>query len=170
SVASMTVWHTFALDALGNPYTVGGTCDRDAATALLLLCSLDYRRGRRLIHDDRWRARRMLRMGRHVRGVAWDYLHAACSEYVEACTRAASRWRKGDEKPCTVPYQLHLVAYLTGGDPRRWRAAWDTPYAMARAVYDAYAEGQGDRSILSPRAQEMEDNWPEHEAAAVGVN
>jgi hypothetical protein len=45
--------------------------------------------------------------------------------------------------------------------------AWDVPYAYARCVCDALAEQAGDDSIMSPAAQEMEDNWPLYEKASV---
>ena len=110
-----------------------------------------------------YRARQMRRMFLRLRGVLAAEVHAACSEYVEVCTRGISRWQKGGGKACAVPYQWHMVARI--GD-----RAWDMPYAYARAICDAMAEQSGDDSIMSPAAQEMEDNWPEYAKEAVGVN
>jgi hypothetical protein len=160
---ALTVWHTFALEQIGNPYLCGGPVDHDAAAALLLFARHERAGGRKLMLMPHYRARQMRRMFRMLRGIPGDEIHAACSEYVEVCTRGISRWRKNGSKPAAVPYQWHMVARI--GD-----RAWDMPYAYARAVCDALAEQAGDDSIMTLAAQEMEDNWPEYAKEAVGVN
>lgn len=161
-VPSLTVWHTFALENVGNAYLLGRTPDRDDAAGLLLFASHGYVAGKRMMLDAKYRARRILRMYRYLRRREWQEVDAACREYVQTCTRTTSRWQKGDSKPAAVPYQWHLVRVLTGGDVRRLVAAWDTPYAVAKCLYDAGAEAAGDDSLMSPAAQEMEDNWDDY--------
>lgn len=161
----LTVWHAFALESIGNPYLCGGPIDENACAALLLFSGLNRRDGLRLLWDDHYRVRRMRRVLRKLRGKTIKEIHAACSEYVDVCTRGASRWRKGEGKPCAVPFAWHAVARL--GD-----RAWDMPYVEARCLFDALAEQAGDDSIMSDKAQEMEDNWTEYEqiAALSGAN
>jgi len=155
----LTVWHTFALENIGNSYLVGGPVGKDAASSLLLFAKHDRAGGRKLILMPRFREREMQRMYRRLKDQDADMVHAACTEYVASCMRGASRWQKCGWKPYAVPYQWHIVARL--GD-----AAWDMPYAEARCRCDALAEASGDDSIMSVRAQEMEDNWADYEKAA----
>lgn len=173
-VPPLSVWHTFALENLGNAYLCGGPADKDAAASLLLFARHDYQGGRRLMLDGKFRTREIKRMHRVLRKLPDQQVHDACAEYVEVCMRAASRWDKGDGKPCAVPYQWHIVARLSG--QLGAESAWNMPYAVARCMYDAMAEMNGDDSILSSTAQEMEDNWDEYKDAtdtkqvAIGVN
>ena len=155
SVPALSVWHVFALEQIGNPYLCGGPVDQDAAAALLLFARHDRAGGRRLMLQPYYRGREMRRMFRRLRRLTIEDIHAACSEYVEVCTRGVSRWQKGNGKPCSVPHAWHIVARL--GD-----RAWDMSYAYARCLCDAMAEQAGDDSIMSPAAQEMEDNWAEY--------
>lgn len=164
SVPALSVWHTFALEQVGNRFLLSLPADRDDAASLLMFARCDYRGGRRIILRQHHRMRLMARIGRKVQRVPWPEMHAACTDYVESCTRATSRWQRGDTKPCAVPYQWHIVHRLCADYGYTLDAAWNAPYALARCLYDAGAEAAGDDSILSVRAQEMEDNWPKYEA------
>jgi hypothetical protein len=138
-----------------NAYLCGGPVDKDSAACLLLFASHNRQGGQRLLWEPFYRLRQQRRMAQKLARLTPEAVHAACNEYVATCMRGASRWRKGGEKFCAVPYQWHMVARL--GD-----AAWDMAYAVARCKCDALAEQRGDDSILSEAAQEMEDNWPEY--------
>ena len=166
SVPALSVWHTFALENIGNPYLCGGPVDMNSVAALLLFAQNDRQGGRRLLLHEHYRLRQMRRMNRALRRVSLERAHVACQEYTEICLRGISRWHKGSEKPCAVPYQWHMVYRISQGDPARIEAAWNMPYAVARCLCDAAAEQNGDDSIMSTRAQEMEDNWPAYEQAA----
>jgi len=166
TVPSLSVWHTFALENIGNHYLCGGSLDKDDAASLLLIASRDHRGGRRLFHADRYRIKAMKRIHRILNRMEWDQVDAACREYVDSCMRTPSRWNSGGGKPSGVPYQWHLIGKLSGGDPTKFEAAWNTPYAVARCVFDAYSESKGDSSIMTPAAQEMEDNWSEYKNQA----
>lgn len=157
SVPSLSVWHTFALENIGNRYLCGGDADRDDAAGLFLFASHDMRGGRRLMLQARFRLRQMRRMYRRLRNLNWKELDCACSEYVETCTRGVSHWQKGGGKPCAAPYQWHIVYRLSGGDPTKTAAAWDMPYVVARCLNDVAIEQGGDDSLMAERAQEMED-------------
>lgn len=158
-VRALSVWHVFALEQIGNRYLCGGNPDRDDAAGLLLFASMDVRGGRRLIVGPRFRRRAMMRMFRRLRGVEWPTLHEACRDYVSSCLRAPSRWQRSGAKPCSVPYQFHMIRRLCRDYRMTLDAAWDTPYATARCYFDASAEADGDDTIMNAKAQEMEDNW-----------
>jgi len=162
-VPALTVWHTFALEQIGNPYMCGGSVTKDSAAALMVIARQNMRTGKRLMLDANYRFRETACIARKLRRYDLPTIHAACSEYVDVCTRGISRWQKGGGKACAVPFQWHMVARI--GD-----RAWDMPYAYARAVCDAMAEQAGDDSIMSTAAQEMEDNWSEYAGEKVGVN
>ena len=159
SVRALSVWHTFALEQIGNRFLFSLPADRDDAASLLLFARTDYRGGRRLILAPHYRARAMARMGRKVARLAWPDMLAACLDYVDTCTRAPSRWRRGDSKACAVPYQWHIVHRLCADYGYTLERAWNAPYALAQCLYDAGAEAEGDDTIMSQRAQEMEDTW-----------
>lgn len=163
---SLTVWHVFALQNVGNAYVCGGGIDKDAAASLLLFASTDYRGGRKLLHMPNHRARRMRQMFRRLRNKSLEDIHAACSEYVESCMRGVSRWDRPNAKPGAVPYPWHMVVRLSGGDITKIEQAWNTPYAVARAICDTSAEANGDESIMQADAQRMEDNWGDDEQKA----
>ena len=106
----------------------------------------------------------MKRVHRVLNRMEWEEVDAACREYVDSCMRVASRWQSGDGgKASGVPYQWHLLKALSGGDPEKMEAAWNTPYAVGRCMFDAYAESKGDTNVMSSAAQEMEDNWEDYE-------
>lgn len=162
----LTVWHSFALDNTRNAFMFAAPADRDDACSLLIFCSGDYRHGKRLFFDDAFRNRQMFRMYRRLRDIPWDRLERACREYVHVCTRAASRYTPAGQNPQPerVPAQWHMVRLLSQSDPCRLEPAWNTPFAVARALFDAWAESEkDDSSILSLPAQEMEDNWSEYQ-------
>ena len=93
----------------------------------------------------------------------WEDIHAACFEYVKTCTRMVSRYeRKEEGKKSVVPYQWHIVQLLTRGNLDNLESVWNMPVAQALCLFNAYAETQGDDSILSEKAQEMEDNWDKY--------
>jgi len=166
AVPALSVWHTFALENIGNPYMCGGAADKNAAASLLMFARHDYQGGRRLLQMPNHRGRQARRVYRKLRGLSMDDIHAACTEYVQTCQRGVSRWQSGGGKPCAVPYQWHIVYRLSGGDPAKLDGAWNMPYAVARCLCDAAAEQNGDASIMSVAAQEMEDNWDDYKLKA----
>lgn len=173
-VPPLSVWHTFALENIGNAYLCGGPVDKDSAASLLLFAQHDYQGGRRLMIEAKFRTRAIRRMHKVLRKLPEQQVHDACTEYVDVCMRTPSRFHESTGgKPCAVPYQWHIVVRLSGGDPARMESVWNMPYSRARCLYDAMAEQNGDGSIMSARAQEMEDNWDEDAAkltAEVGMN
>lgn len=164
SVPSLTVWHTFALENIGNGYLCGGPCFKDDAASLLIFASHDFAGGRRIVLDDRYRYKQKKKMYRRLRKLAPEYIGRACQEYVESCTRTASRYKSGpNSRSASVPFQWHVVQLMSRGDPCKLEDAWNTTWTVARCLYDAYAEGQGDDKILDVDMQEMEDNWQEYQ-------
>lgn len=165
-VPSLTVWHTLALESIGCHYLVGGPCDRDDAASLLLFAGRDYREGRRLMLAQHYRARAMRRMFRKLRRVEWLNLHAACLEYAETCLRSPRRWEREGKggKAAAVPYQWHLLAYLTAGRADGIEAAWNTPYATAICLFDAAAEAKGDDTLMAPEHERLDDELSEEKA------
>lgn len=174
TVPPLSVWHTFALENIGNAYLCGGKPGPDDAESLLIFASRDMAAGKRLFVAPFARARVMRKLFRRLRKMEWEDVDAACSEYVTECTRTASRWRSGSEKPGGVPYQWRLVQALRTGQARTLDEAWNTAYATARCLFDAGAESRGDDSIMTTEAQEMEDNWPAYDEITgtklVGIN
>lgn len=159
SVPSLSVWHTFALEQLGNHYMIGGICTREDVAGLLLFARTDYRGGRKLILGKFHRGRQIRKIYRKIKDVEWSELHAACLDYLESCMHTARRWQKkdGGGKTCAVPYQWHIVNRICGGDITKMDAAWNTPYALGRCLYDVQAEASGDDTLMKPEYQKMDD-------------
>jgi hypothetical protein len=102
-----------------------------------------------------------MRIFRKLARQPWESVDAACRDYVDSCTRVLSRFRKGNETPCAVPYQFHIVRRMCAHYGIDLGRAWDMPYSVARCYSDAVAESDGDDSLMSVRAQRMEDEWPQ---------
>ena len=158
-VPPITLWHSFALENIGNRYLWGGACTEDDAASLLMFVQRDMAHGKELLNPGlkNKRTRAILKVAKRLRKLEWSFVNAACREYVETCMRSVSRWQSGGSKPAAVPYQICLVSVLMKCMPIE--QAWNTPYSQARCIFDAYAELKGDTSIMSTAAQEMEDNW-----------
>ena len=161
SVPSLSVWHVFALDQIGNAYARGFPPTRDDAAALLLFAERDLAGGRRLMLGRFRRTRAMRRMHRLLRKIPWPDLHAACRDYVETCGRVPSRGEKAGEPalPAKCPGEWHIIRRLCMDFGMGLEEAWNTPYALARCLNDVSAEANGDRSLLNETEQEIEDEW-----------
>jgi hypothetical protein len=157
-VPSLSVWHVFALESLGNAFVAGGRCDRDASAALLILARTDREGGRRLMLDGRHRKRAMRRILRAIRRVDDVTLYRACADYVRSCTHTARRWKSQKEGGgLACPYQWHLVRSLCRDYHMDDETAWNTPYAYARCLYDTSAEAGGDETLMKPEYQQLDD-------------
>jgi hypothetical protein len=158
-VPSLSVWHVFHLDQIGNPYLCGGAPDYDAAAGLLLVASHGRNDGRRIMLDEAFRAKAMRAVYRPLRRVKADDVVRQCSDYVETCTSVVDRFEKagGGGRPAVVPVAFHLVRRLCRDYGLTIDQAWAFPYARARCYYDASAEADGDDSLVSVDAQRMAD-------------
>ena len=157
-VFSLSLWHLFALEQIGNAYVCGGIPDRDSAASLLLFAETDMAGGRRLLLEPYRRARKMRRMYRRLRHSAWADLHLACEDFVKSCLRSPDHW-EDDKKGGTLsaPYQFHMVRCLCAEYGMPLADAWNMPYAMARCYFDAWQESQGDKTLVSSKAQSLID-------------
>ena len=160
SVPSLTVWHTFALENVNNRYFIGGIVDMDDAASMLLFASNDKAGGKDLMLKRFNREKQMVAMHKRLKKMAWADVDAECRDYFETCTRTVDRFNSNGSPAC-VPYQWHLVRALSGCDPTKFEAAWNTPYAEAKCIYDALAESNGDEKLMSPAVQHMTDHWPQ---------
>ena len=159
SVPPLSVWHTFALENIGNRYLCGGPTDRDDAASLLLFAQHDMADGRRLMQPQfrNFRARQMRKMYRRLRKPSFTEIDAACIEYTKDCMRTTDRFKSDGSKPAAVPYQWQLVRIVSMSLPGGLEQAWNMPYVTARCILDAYAEWKGDTSLMTPQVQHMTD-------------
>ena len=165
TVPSLSVWHVFALENIGNGYILKGDPDIDDAASLLLYARTDMAGGRRLMLAEYHRARSMRRVFRRLRRQKWDDVHAACSEYVAVCMRHGTRMSQpgSTPTPAGAPEPWAIVATLCRlGES--YADAWNTPYAVGRAMMDASDEAGG-KAVMTPAyyGEEMVDHWPDYE-------
>ena len=163
SVPPLSVWHVFALENLGNRYLYGGDRSRDDAASLLLFAERDRRGGRRLMHGRYYRRRAMIRMHRRLRKQEWPDIDAACLEYVESCRRHGTRMQSPGPggSPAGTPEAWAIVVVL-GLLGRQEEEAWNAPYAVGRALLDAYDERGGNATMTPFYGEEMLDHWDEY--------
>ena len=164
--ASMSVWHVFALGQTGNAYLTGGLPDMDSAAALLIFCSRDMDGGRKLFTETGALGKAMRRVCRKLRKLKFEDVDFAATDYVETCMRAPGHKRQEGEgvasRAAAAPLPWGLVSYLCGGDMARAEAAWNTPYAVARCMFDAARDIRGeDDSLESLEEEQRYDEWEE---------
>ena len=175
-VPPLSVWHTFALENVGNRYLCGGVPTMDDAASLLLFAARDMAHGQRLMLGDHYRSRAVYRLYRRLRKLEFADVDTACREYVTETMRVPRRWEKTSEGGgrCAVPYQVHLVRVLCHDYGLALNAAWNSGFAWARMHYDAAAEANGDTSIMRPEHEALDDEMYVKQqaelATAAGMN
>jgi len=158
--AALSCWHVFVLTETANPYVTGKRPpDRDAAAGVLLYCSRDYEGGRRLFHAPLHRGRAMRRIYRVLRRQEWRNIDDAVMDYLETCGRLPGhKIPEGDKaktiRPAAAPMPYALVQFLSAGNPDKIAAAWNTPYAVARCLFDAGRDIRGEIDTLENRDEE----------------
>jgi hypothetical protein len=165
---SLSVWHTFALENVGNKYLTSGQADRNDAACLLLLCGRNRKHGRRLMLNPDLLNREMARVARRIRKMGWQSVNIACLDYVSSCLRTPGHWTKSDTtgKRVAAPYQFHIVRKLCMEYGYTAERAWDTEYARARCMYDASGEASGfDESLMSPEHERIDEEMYERSLA-----
>jgi len=160
SCRALSVWHHFALGAVGNPYLWGGEPDKNDAAELILFCSMDYSHGKRLFSHPAFRDVQAYRVGRKLRRVPFEAVDAACRDYVKSCLRTPQHVRVvastngAVTKPAKSPLDWVLVQFLCAGNPDKIEAAWNTPYATAQCLFDAHRDIAGECDSLEDMEQE----------------
>jgi len=168
-VPALTVWHLWVLEntppGVGSPYLSNARDpDLDDAAAVILIAQHN-----RVAYLDKlqWDAGRReaisKKIARRLKRTGEDQALGAVMEYVVECLRVpAHDYPVNDKgKPVRAPWQWHIVAALSGGDPARYDAAWDLPFALARSMCDVLRERQpgGDDTLADMRRQRSIDEW-----------
>lgn len=170
SCRAISVWHHFVLESVGNAYLYGKPCDRNAALELLLYCSRDYREGRSLYTRTFYRAKCERRLARILRKQEWTAIDEACTDYIKSCLRVPQHTDPPQaigpggaaggtkSRKTAAPVGWVLVQYLAAGNPDKVTAAWDTPYATARCMFDTFRDIEGKVETLeSPDLERRND-------------
>lgn len=163
SCGALSVWHVFVLQQTANPYYIGTPTDRDAATALLMYCSQDYASGKRMFSAAFHRARTRHKVTRVIQRQEWPVIDADVTAYIESCTRtpghkqpvAMPGERSSARRSAASPLCWVLVDFLSRGSPEKIEAAWNTPYSVARCMFDARRDIQGDDETLETADEEI---------------
>ena len=163
-ILTMSVWHSYALHNLKNPYVYGGARNQDAAANLLLFCQRDFSGGRRLYLDPNARTDAITAINKRILSLKFDELDVACEDYCLACTRTPEHSRptgKDKGKPMSAPAHWHIVLCLCDHYGKTESEAWNTHYAKARCAYDTWRESKGDESLVSVDLQMRNDESEE---------
>ena len=178
SCGALSVWHHYALSNLGNAYVCGMGTDRDDATGLLALCSRDYAAGAAVFQFPADLAKMIRKTARVVEKTPWKALDAACYDYVATCCRVPQHTEPpihvgpggkvlpSTSKKCASPLHWALVSFLCQGRPDLLEAAWNTPYATARCLFDSTRDVEGKTETLESEEEEQRiDAWLEKQRA-----
>lgn len=95
----------------------------------------------------------------------FEDIDAAIISYLSACSRAPGHKqieRKGNtaSRQCAAPICWALVDFLSAGNPDKIEAAWNTPYAVAKCLFDARRDISGeDDTLESIEEEKMIDEY-----------
>jgi hypothetical protein len=161
---TLTIWHAHVLRATGNVYLVGGTPTIDDGVEVMLYASRDIAGGRRLLTQPNHRDRERFRFCRRAAKIEWSALDWNIREYVGGCMRTPghTEWQPGPNdkgaRSIKAPLEWVLLDFLTRGNPAGIEAAWNTPIAVARCLWDAHRDAAGEsNSLISERDEERID-------------
>lgn len=166
-VPPLSVWHSYALDTLENPYLYLSDPDnphpesKDAAASLLMVACRTHQEYVPLFYDAKARGKAMRRVYRSIRRIPLDDINAACGEYVRECLRHPHRVppEHGGSTPAGTPEQWSIVSALCDAG---WliEDAWNAPYAIGRCIFDASCERNG-TGVNAPHqyGEWMWDHW-----------
>jgi hypothetical protein len=126
---------------------------------LIAFAQTDYAGGRRLILDAATMRRAVRRVARAVRKTDDITLANACTDYVVSCSHTVRRWaaKKQTISESNTGYQWTILAVLCRDYHMTVDQAWNTPYALARCLYDGASRAQGDDTLMTPRQQAMDE-------------
>ena len=165
---SLSVWHTYALENIGNRFVCGGDPEKDDCASMLLFASHDFAGGRRLMLGENYRAKQTRRIYKRLRDIPDAECIAECLEYAETCMRHGTRRppQSGAGTPAGTPEAWAIVAGLCGVGWSR-DDAWNEPYATARAFLDAQDERSGN-AVMTPSGygEWYVDHWADVDQVA----
>ncbi len=150
----LTVWHTFALERVGNAYLCNGDPTINDLAGLMLHAQCRAQESMRLFTNTRLTLRRMRDIHRRLTRMGEEKqreCHLMALDYVKACMVVPEHYRpesgeKGDHS--RAPYQLHLLRCLCRVYGVPLEQAWDMPYSWARALYDVDQDAEGARTLV----------------------
>jgi len=154
TLRALSLWHTFALERIGNAFLCGGVPDMNDCESLLIHCRLTQAKSAALFCDARSMLRESLSMYRKLARLTPEqkaHLVDCINDYVLSCLIAPERVIDPNAKSGKVraPYQLHIIRSLCSDYGVTIDDAWNLPYSTARAWYDICAEHNGDKSLVS---------------------
>lgn len=157
---ALSVWHVFALHHEGNPYVCGGDVTRDNAASLLLCCTLNHARGKELFYKPFFRTKMIKRIAKKIMRVSIVDIDESIRDYLASCSRVPGhkeieRKGKSPVRQCAAPICWALVDFLCDGNPDKIEAAWDTPYAVAKCLFDAHRDIAGEDDTLESPEEEI---------------
>jgi len=159
---ALSVWHVFALQHEGNPYVCGGDVTRDNAASLLLCCTLNHARGKELFYKPFFRSRMIRRITKKIMRVSIVEIDDAIRDYLASCSRVPGHKQVvsngkggGKSRSCAAPICWALVDFLCNGNPDKIEQAWDTPYSVAKCLFDAHRDIAGEDDTLESLEEEI---------------
>ena len=142
--------HVFLLGGLGNGFVTTGNGTRSELFTAAMVCSRTHSENARALFGGRGPS--LLRL------MAWSLRwpdrkieaeREAFKAYLSDYCTVPEHWQADEGRGFQCPWQFHFVMTLTRYFGSTLEAAWNTPVALARCYYDAWAESEGDKSLVT---------------------
>lgn len=153
----LSLIHYVTLRNLGNPYVTGELRDRGALLMALYVCSRSWIQLKR---DLFWNpsGTAMLRFAMRKLAYKFEPADESFRVYLDDYQTLPEHWTKdGDDEPSDIraPWEFHVVRVLCGEFGMTTSEAWNTPYNLAHAYLDTWAETKGNSTLISERQQAL---------------
>ena len=159
----ITIWHSLVLRRVGCAFFSDQDPTMDDCALLLAHCSGGIQHGRRYYNSEGYRELINRRIFKRLRKAGTKRAIDACADYVASSLRTPghTEWTgkgNGEYRSINSPIEYVLLHFLCAGNPDKMVAAWDTPYATARCMYDATREISGnDDTVISEKREYSTD-------------
>ncbi|MDB4403273.1 hypothetical protein N9204_00395 [bacterium] len=147
-----SLWHSFVLRQLDNPFAHGipesGEFADDLVSALAV-CSLTYEESRAVLLNERLFSKRLKPIAKRAQKSDLPTVVAAFCSYRSDHCHAPEHGKKDDDRSCVnAPWEFHMVRCLCSIYRMSLGDAWNTGVGMSRCYYDVDMESRGDDSLI----------------------
>lgn len=150
---AFSVAHAFVLRRMANPFAVGGARDFSDLYTALEICSRRFAELPALMASPP--AARLLRRAGRVWAHRFETAENSFRIYIGDFLATPQRFEAGGGTPLRSPWEYYLATLLMNELGFAEGDAWDCPYARASCYAAAYAERNGDDSLVPDSESEI---------------
>jgi hypothetical protein len=157
-----SIGHEYILRRLDNPYLVGGPRTRESLLECIQICSRNMAKNRTWFAEigTRWGTIKLAWWAFRLRKLNLTIAGESFCQYMMDYVECPDHWDpasdvSGGGKGSCAPWEYHLHRIMCEVYHYTADEAWDVPLARARCYFDAWAESNGDKSLVSEHEQEL---------------